>query len=84
MPEQDLEQGNISVRNAVKIKTPERRCIKVCRMTVETTALLLGIVTLCLMGIIPVTTIKINIEKHAQTIMCIVINLTISIFLILI
>lgn len=78
MPEQDLEQGNLSPRDAVRIKTTERRCIKACRMTIETFAFLMGIITLCLMGLIPISKETLDIERYIQSIMCIVINLIIS------
>jgi hypothetical protein len=78
MSEQDIEQGNLNLRDADRIKTSERRCIKVCRMTIETFAFLIGIITLCLMGIIPISKKTFDREKYIQSIMCIVINLIIS------
>jgi hypothetical protein len=78
MSEQDLEQGNLSLRDADRIKTSERRCIKGCRMTIETFAFIMGIITLCLMGLIPISKKTLDREKYIQSIMCIVINLIIS------
>lgn len=47
-------------------------------MTIETFAFIMGIITLCLMGLIPISKKTLDREKYIQSIMCIVINLIIS------
>ena len=70
MPEQnlsiDVEAGNFEEPDEVRIKTTERRCTKGWRMTIEILAFLLGVTTLCFVGLFPVKKEEVGVEKYIQ------------------
>lgn len=82
MPEQnlsiDVEAGNFEEPDEVRIKTTERRCTKGWRMTIEILAFLLGVITLCFVGLFPVKKEEVGVEKYIQYILCIIINTLLS------
>tara|TARA_Y100000591_G_C21769467_1_gene664773 strand:- start:126 stop:611 length:486 start_codon:yes stop_codon:yes gene_type:complete len=74
----DVEANQFEEPDEVRIKTTERRCTKGWRMIIETLAFLLGITTLCFIGLFPVNKDDVGVEKYIQYILCIIINTLLS------
>ena len=74
----DIEAGQLEEPDEVRIKTTERRCTKGWRMLIETSAFLLGVTTLCFVGLFPVNKDDVGVETYIQYILCIIINTLLS------
>ena len=62
----DIEAGQFEEPDEVRIKTTERRCTKGWRMLIETSAFLLGVTTLCFVGLFPVNKDDVGVEVSLQ------------------
>lgn len=82
MPEQSLsiviEEDSYELSDGVRIKTTERRCTKGWRITIESLAFVLGIISLSFATIQPILDINISETKITQYIICVIINVFIS------
>ena len=74
----DVEAEQFKEPDEVRIKTTDRRCTKGWRMTIEISAFLLGVTTLCFVGLFPVKKEEVGVEKYIQYILCIIINTFLS------
>jgi len=74
----DVEAEQFKEPDEVRIKTTDRRCTKGGRMTIEILAFLLGVTTLCFVGLFPVKKEEVGVEKYIQYILCIIINTFLS------